>query len=136
LSTTTEQELENRLHSLTESLIQKQTLIEALQSEKHSLFLQLERSEKRLEDYENIMNSRKNTIINFNDDDTTNQKQNQIFNDSPYDNEAIKKVKRAVSEIDKFSIRLGVFLKRYPIARVFIIIYMVIKAPQTTSFTI
>ena len=45
LGTTTEKELENRLHLLTENLIQKQTLIEALQSEKHSIFLQLERSE-------------------------------------------------------------------------------------------
>ena len=45
LSSTTEKELENRLHLLTENLIQKQTLIEALQSEKHSIFLQLERSE-------------------------------------------------------------------------------------------
>ena len=45
MGTTTEKELENRLHLLTENLIQKQTLIEALQSEKHSIFLQLERSE-------------------------------------------------------------------------------------------
>ena len=45
MSTTSEKELENRLHLLTENLIQKQTLIEALQSEKHSIFLQLERTE-------------------------------------------------------------------------------------------
>lgn len=45
MGTTTEKELENRLHLLTENLIQKQTFIEALQSEKHSIFLQLERSE-------------------------------------------------------------------------------------------
>ena len=45
MGSTTEKELENRLHLLTENLIQKQTLIEALQSEKHSIFLQLERSE-------------------------------------------------------------------------------------------
>jgi hypothetical protein len=45
MSSTTEKELENRLHLLTENLIQKQTLIEALQSEKHSIFLQLERTE-------------------------------------------------------------------------------------------
>lgn len=48
MSSTTEKELENRLHLLTENLIQKQTLIEALQSEKHSIFLQLERSEVNL----------------------------------------------------------------------------------------
>ena len=37
------QELEARLHELTESLIAKQTTLEALHSEKHSLTLQLDR---------------------------------------------------------------------------------------------
>ena len=36
-----------------------------------------------------------------------------------------KKVKRAANTIDRFSIRLGVFLRRYPIARLFVIAYMV-----------
>ena len=38
-------ELESRLHELTESLIQKQTTLEALSSDKNSLKLQLERTE-------------------------------------------------------------------------------------------
>ena len=45
LSSSSEQELEGRLHSLTESLIQKQTMLEALSTEKNSLMLQLERIE-------------------------------------------------------------------------------------------
>ena len=36
-------ELESRLHDLTESLIQKQTVLEALNSEKSSLNVQLQR---------------------------------------------------------------------------------------------
>ena len=44
-STTSQTELENRLHALTESLIQKQTMLEALSTEKNSLGLQLERLE-------------------------------------------------------------------------------------------
>lgn len=39
------QELENRLHALTESLIQKQTTIESLHTERNSLTVQLERME-------------------------------------------------------------------------------------------
>ncbi len=38
-------ELENRLHTLTESLIHKQTMLEALGTEKNSAVLQLERME-------------------------------------------------------------------------------------------
>ena len=36
---------EERLHDLTESLIHKQTLLEQLNAEKHSLQLQLEKTE-------------------------------------------------------------------------------------------
>lgn len=43
MSTTTECELESRVRELTESLIQKQTMVEALSTEKNSLGLQLER---------------------------------------------------------------------------------------------
>jgi chromosome segregation ATPase len=124
LGTTTEKELENRLHMLTENLIQKQTLIEALQSEKHSIFLQLERSEKRLQDYESIVSSKKNsTYIRMSDDDNPSS---NILKESPFDHEMTRKVKRAATEIDKFSIRLGVFFRRYPIARVMLLFYMFI----------
>ena len=43
MSSTTEYELESRVRELTESLIQKQTMVEALSTEKNSLGLQLER---------------------------------------------------------------------------------------------
>jgi len=42
------EELETRFRNLTDNLIQKQTLVEQLSSERHSLQLQLERSEQRL----------------------------------------------------------------------------------------
>ena len=45
MNASSQEELENRLHSLTESLIQKQTMLEALSTEKSSLALQLERME-------------------------------------------------------------------------------------------
>ena len=41
-------ELESRLHQLTETLIQKQTMLEALGTEKSSLAFQLERLEQQL----------------------------------------------------------------------------------------
>ncbi|CAF4836440.1 unnamed protein product, partial [Rotaria socialis] len=47
-------ELEKRLQTLTESLIHKQSIIETLQTDKSSLTMQLERLEKRLDDYDTI----------------------------------------------------------------------------------
>ncbi|KAF6023709.1 GOLGA5 [Bugula neritina] len=49
-----------------------------------------------------------------------------FLKESPTDPEFARKVKRAANTIDRFSIRLGVFLRRYPIARVFVIIYMLL----------
>ncbi|GFN97678.1 golgin subfamily a member 5 [Plakobranchus ocellatus] len=52
MSSSTEYELESRVRSLTESLIQKQTVLEALGTEKNSLVLQLERMESQIRDLE------------------------------------------------------------------------------------
>ena len=48
-----------------------------------------------------------------------------FLRESPADGNVARRVKRAAGSIDKFSIRLGVFLRRYPIARVMVIVYMV-----------
>lgn len=44
---------------------------------------------------------------------------------SPLDAGVTKRVKRAYSTLDAFSIRTGVFLRRYPLARVFVFSYCV-----------
>ena len=48
-----------------------------------------------------------------------------IFQESPFDGIAARKAKRVYSEIDKLSIRVGVALRRYPVARIFVVVYMV-----------
>lgn len=48
MSSSTENELEARVKTLTESLIQKQTTLETLSTQKNSLALQLERLEVRI----------------------------------------------------------------------------------------
>ncbi|KAM6170881.1 golgin subfamily A member 5 isoform 2-T2 [Erethizon dorsatum] len=48
LSNSSQSELESRLHQLTETLIQKQTMLESLSTEKNSLVFQLERLEQQM----------------------------------------------------------------------------------------
>ena len=48
-----------------------------------------------------------------------------FLRETPLDAVVTKNVKRAANTIDRFSVRLGVFLRRYPIARLFVIAYMV-----------
>lgn len=143
-------ELEKRLQTLTENLIHKQTIIESLQTDKSSLAMQLERMEKRLDDYEKIassttisnnssaQSSRRTggaTIISMdqdqsniydNDHDENLRYRLPMLRETPYDPDITKKVKRAANELDKLGIRLGIFLKRYPAVRLGVIFYAIL----------
>lgn len=124
---TSQEELENRLHSLTESLIQKQTTLEALSTEKNSLVLQLERMEKQYHEAEaSALRATAAAAITINDDESDVRPRGGggFMNESPLDGNVTRRVKFAANTIDRFSIRLGLFLRRYPIARIFIIVYM------------
>lgn len=144
-------ELEKRLQTLTESLIHKQTIIESLQTDKSSLTMQLERLEKRLDDYEKIsamatnnssqqsgrrlQNNSAATTITMDMDNNgmyDNEHDEQLryrlpmLRETPYDPDIAKKMKRAANEIDRLGIRLGIFLKRYPAVRLGVIFYAIL----------
>ncbi|KAF7467036.1 hypothetical protein GHT09_001624 [Marmota monax] len=123
LSNSSQSELESRLHQLTETLIQKQTMLESLSTEKNSLVFQLERLEQQ-------MSSASTCPVSMsgieNGEGTRLRNVPVLFNDAETNLAGMYgKVRKAASSIDQFSIRLGIFLRRYPIARVFVIIYMV-----------
>ena len=141
-------ELEKRLQTLTESLIHKQTIIETLQTDKSSLTMQLERLEKRLDDYEKISSTTANNSLQQsskrlptatsvaidmdsngiydNDHEESLRYRIPLLRETPYDPDIAKKVKRAANELDKLGIRLGIFLKRYPAVRLGVIFYTIL----------
>ncbi|XP_055989491.1 golgin subfamily A member 5 [Sorex fumeus] len=127
LSNSSQAELENRLHQLTETLIQKQTMLESLSTEKNSLVYQLERLEQQMKAAPGGgSNGSAISMPGLDGGDGTRLRNMPVlFNDTESNLAGMYgKVRRAASSIDQFSIRLGIFLRRYPIARVFIIIYM------------
>ncbi|ETE67504.1 Golgin subfamily A member 5, partial [Ophiophagus hannah] len=127
LSSSSQTELENRLHQLTETLIQKQTMLENLSTEKNALVYQLERLEQQLKTVQGA--STNGSSINMAGIDNSTRMRNVpvLFGDLDVNAAGMYgKVRKAASTIDQFSIRLGIFLRRYPIARVFVIIYMVL----------
>ncbi|XP_007422595.1 golgin subfamily A member 5 [Python bivittatus] len=129
LSSSSQTELENRLHQLTETLIQKQTMLENLSTEKNALVYQLERLEQQLKTVQGA--SANGSSINMagidNSEGTRMRNVPVLFSDLDVNVAGMYgKVRKAASSIDQFSIRLGIFLRRYPIARVFVIIYMVL----------
>lgn len=126
LSSSSQTELENRLHQLTETLIQKQTMLEALGTEKSSLVFQLERLEQQLKSTQGGQSGGPSINMSSLEGPGARQRNAPVLfsdQDSPG---VYGKVRKAASTIDRFSIRLGIFLRRYPMARVFVIVYMAI----------
>jgi chromosome segregation ATPase len=130
-------ELEKRLQTLTESLIHKQTIIETLQTDKSSLTMQLERLEKRLDDYETITANNSlqqssktypTTAIPIDDNEHYENLRYRmpLLRETPYDVDLTKKVKRAANELDKLGIRFTLFLRRYPAVRLGVLFYAII----------
>uniref|UniRef100_A0A8C6Z5D4 Golgin subfamily A member 5 n=1 Tax=Nothoprocta perdicaria TaxID=30464 RepID=A0A8C6Z5D4_NOTPE len=127
LSSSSQTELENRLHQLTETLIQKQTMLESLSTEKNSLVYQLERLEQQLKAIQGTSTNGPSINMAGVDGSEGTRMRNVpvLFNDMDTNMAGMYgRVRKAASSIDQFSIRLGIFLRRYPIARVFVIIYM------------
>ncbi|KAF1374509.1 hypothetical protein PFLUV_G00229830 [Perca fluviatilis] len=124
LSSSSQTELENRLHQLTETLIQKQTMLEALGTEKSSLVFQLERLEQQLKNTQGGQSGGPAINMSGLEGPVARQRNAPVLfsdQDSPG---VYGKVRKAASTIDRFSIRLGIFLRRYPMARVFVILYI------------
>ncbi|KAJ7345120.1 hypothetical protein JRQ81_001070 [Phrynocephalus forsythii] len=127
LSSSSQSELENRLHQLTETLIQKQTMLENLSTEKNSLVYQLERLEQQLKNAQGpAANGPAINMAGVESSEGTRMRNVPVlFGDLDVNAAGMYgQVRKAASCIDQFSIRLGIFLRRYPIARVFVIIYM------------
>ncbi|XP_072532850.1 golgin subfamily A member 5 [Salminus brasiliensis] len=126
LSSSSQAELEGRLHQLTETLIQKQTMLEALGTEKSSLIFQLERLEQQLKSVQGGQSSGPHINMAAVEGPGARQRNTPVlFSDQDGSTSGVYgKVRKAASTIDRFSIRLGIFLRRYPAARVFVIVYM------------
>ncbi|KAI5108405.1 golgin subfamily A member 5 [Silurus meridionalis] len=126
LSSSSQAELEGRLHQLTETLIQKQTMLEALGTEKSSLVFQLERLEQQLKSVQGGQSGGSHINMTAMDGAGARQRNTPVlFGDQDGSETGVYgKVRKAASTIDRFSIRLGIFLRRYPMARVFVIVYM------------
>ncbi|KJE92018.1 hypothetical protein CAOG_009625 [Capsaspora owczarzaki ATCC 30864] len=122
-------DLENRLRTLTENLIRKQTEIETLMSEKNSLHLQLETERNKRAKEVRLQIDHPPAANSLEEDNT---KLRPISSIIPAAMEArpnanlTRRVRQAATVLDTFSIRLGRFLRIYPMARVFVIFYMLL----------
>lgn len=116
-------ELDTRITSLTQTLVIKQQALECLTTERNALRLQLERIEH---EYRNTAGNLRRNISynNINDTDDAKAQVPTFLMETPFDTSVTRRVKRAYSLLDAISIRTGVFLRRYPLARILVLIYM------------
>lgn len=120
-------ELETRVRNLATSLIQKQGALEALIAERNSLKLKLERVEVKGQLASGPQALNGGTVLNVSESENiTRQRVPTFLSESPGDTGVTRRVKRAYSSLDTLGIRVGVFLRRYPLARILLIVYMVL----------
>lgn len=130
--------MENRIQSLTQSLVQKQNKLETITAERNALRLQMEKQENQ---YRNSIrqlheqaspsaslstSANSSQIINVNDTDDNKARIPNFLQENPFDTRVTRRVKRAYNSLDSVGVRLGVFLRRYPLVRIMVIVYVFI----------
>ncbi|KAH8382378.1 hypothetical protein KR009_003225 [Drosophila setifemur] len=121
---------ETRLKALTQSLVERQGLLERVLSERNALRLQHENAQMQLQaknmhmvEMESQRGSSRNPLLSNTTDDAKAQFP-LLMHPSPFDNRVARRFKRALRQADSMGIRVGTFLRRYPMMRVSVIVYV------------
>nr|XP_014091516.1 golgin-84 [Bactrocera oleae] len=116
---------EERIKVLTQTLVDKQQTVERITSERNALRIQLEKMQDQLQQqyaYNNKPLSRNSLLSNTTDD--IKAQFPLLMRENPFDNRVARRVKRVYSSLDSAGIRLGAFLRRYPLMRIFVLMYV------------
>uniref|UniRef100_A0A182P590 Uncharacterized protein n=1 Tax=Anopheles epiroticus TaxID=199890 RepID=A0A182P590_9DIPT len=115
-----------RLASLTQSLVQKQTALETVTVERNALRIQLEKLENQYRNTASQVRQQRAVYLNSNVTDDAKSQVPNFMLETPFDNNVARRMKRAYSSLDSIGIRLGVFLRRYPLIRILVIVYVAV----------
>ncbi|XP_017084144.1 golgin-84 [Drosophila eugracilis] len=119
---------ETRLKALTQSLVERQGLLERVTSERNALRLQHEKAQTQLQqnmhmiEMQSQRGSSRHALLNSTDD--VKAQFPLLMHPSPFDNRVARRFKRALRQADSMGIRVGTFLRRYPMMRVSVIVYV------------
>lgn len=128
--------LEERVRSLTASLVTKQTSLEAVTTDRNALRYQLEKvgleyrqSMNELRQQKPLPHRPASHLAAMHVNDTDDAKVAQVprfFQETPFDTRVARRVKRAYSTLDSMGVQVGVFLRHYPLVRILTIFYVVL----------
>lgn len=118
---------DDRIYSLTQSLVQKQNSLESITAERNAIRFQLEKLENQHRETMTLLrHQRLPQIINVNDTDDAKSQVPNFMRENPFDTRVARRMKRAYSSLDAAGVRLGVFLRRYPLVRTMTIVYVAV----------
>lgn len=121
---------DERIKALTQTLVDKQQTVERITTERNALRIQLEKMQDQLQQqyaYNSNLHSGKAVSRNSLLSNTTDDIKAQfplLMRENPFDNRVARRVKRVYSSLDSAGIRLGAFLRRYPLMRIFVLMYV------------
>ncbi|XP_071454289.1 golgin-84-like [Hetaerina americana] len=116
-----------RLAALTSTLVEKQVRVESLTAERNALRLQLEKTDHLYRDaVAHLGQGSSGSLPGQNDTDDVKARIPSFLLESPFDTAVARKVKRAYSSLDSVGVRVGIFLRRYPLARTLLLSYTVL----------
>ena len=137
--------MEQRFRSLTETMIAKQTQIESLQTEKHSLESRVERVQKKYDELQTVSAACSKQMPDGTSSGATSihiamsaeraeremedvRKRNlpAFMRESHNDTQVTRSVKRAVNTLDVLGAKVGIFLRHYPLARILFLLYIML----------
>lgn len=118
---------EERISSLTHSLVQKQAALESTTAERNALRLQLEKLDTiHRASMMETRGGQRPLRIDVNETDDVKARIPIFLQENPFDTRLSRKMKRAYSNLDSVGVRIGTFLRRYPLARIMVIFYIVL----------
>ncbi|XP_055549399.1 golgin-84 isoform X2 [Wyeomyia smithii] len=100
LPTSPSLDLEQRLSSLTQSLVHKQTTLETITAERNALRLQLEKLETQYRSTVSQIRQQRVSYMSTNETDDAKSQVPNFMVENPFDNKVARRVKRAYSSLD------------------------------------
>lgn len=101
--------------------------MEAVTADRNATKIQLEKMEyEHRNTMQLLRQQRLPQVINVNDTDDAKSRVPNFLQENPFDTRVARRVKRAYSSLDAVGIRLGVFMRRYPLIRILVIVYVAV----------
>ncbi|KAF2361142.1 Golgin subfamily A member 5 [Trinorchestia longiramus] len=119
-----QEDLQRKVHRLSEALLQKQSELDCLNTRLQARDTQLTRLQQQQQ--ESHLLGRNQSVVSVPMEDVRSRGVPTLLVETPFDGRMTRRVKRAYTSLDRLSVSLGVFLRRHPMARILVLLYVLL----------